>query len=157
MPRTERPLERDGSLLTQFAGDLRRLREKAGRPSYRALARRAHFSSTALSDAAGGRTVPSLAVTLAYVRTCGGNVEEWEDRWRALVAESIQTEKTIGVEVDCGQAPYRGLAPYQADDGEWFFGRERLVDELVARVDAQRFVAVLGHPARASRHCCARV
>lgn len=60
---------------------LRELREHAGRPSYRQLAQLAHYSHTALSQAAAGRTLPSLAVTLAFVRACGGDVEEWSARW----------------------------------------------------------------------------
>ena len=86
MPRAEQPLELDGSALSEFAAELRKLREKAGRPTYRELAARAHFSSTTLSDAAGGKRLPSLAVTLAYVRGCEGDVEEWEQRWHAVRA-----------------------------------------------------------------------
>ena len=50
---------------------LRELREHAGRPSYRQLAQLAHYSHTALSQAAAGRCLPSLAVTQAFVRACG--------------------------------------------------------------------------------------
>lgn len=87
MPRRERVLDAGDGPLVQFAAGLRRLREAAGCPGYRQLARRAHFSSTTLSDAAGGRRLPSLAVTLAYVRACGGDVAEWEKRWRATAAQ----------------------------------------------------------------------
>ena len=80
MPRTERPLDDQDSELGSFAADLRRLREKAGTPSYRELASRAHYSAAALSDAAGGRKLPTLAVTLAYVNACEGDPGEWEDR-----------------------------------------------------------------------------
>ena len=30
--------------------------------------------------------------------------------------------------------PFKGLAPFEAADEEFFFGRERLVDELVGRL-----------------------
>ena len=33
--------------------------------------------------------------------------------------------------------PFKGLAPFEAADAEFFFGRERLVDELVARLSRQ--------------------
>ncbi|WP_236583902.1 hypothetical protein [Streptomyces sp. MBT53] len=46
MPRAERPLDLDGGPLTCFAADLRRLREKAGGPPYRTMAKQAHYSST---------------------------------------------------------------------------------------------------------------
>ncbi|WP_168211166.1 nSTAND1 domain-containing NTPase [Actinosynnema sp. ALI-1.44] len=147
MPRAERPLDADGKALTGFAAELRRLRERAGSPPYRELARRAHFSSTTLSDAAGGRRVPSLAVTLAYVRACGGDATEWERRWRTLVAESARetdVENGTRVDQDNGTAPYRGLASYQAEDKDWFFGRERLIDEVADAVATKRFVMVFG-------------
>src|SRR4051794_21518474 len=86
MPRRERPLDPDGDPLSQFAVALRRLREKAGNPTYRDLARRAHYAAGTLSDAAGGRKLPTLAVTLAYVRACGGDVSEWEKAWHGLAA-----------------------------------------------------------------------
>jgi WD40 repeat protein/DNA-binding SARP family transcriptional activator len=40
--------------------------------------------------------------------------------------------------------PYRGLARYDAGDAELFVGRERLVDELVARLIDERFLVVVG-------------
>ncbi|MFC0104899.1 helix-turn-helix domain-containing protein [Kibdelosporangium aridum] len=68
MPRAERPLATGDSALLRFAADLRLLRQKAGNPTYRELAKRAHFSVTTLSSAANGRQLPSLNVALAYVR-----------------------------------------------------------------------------------------
>src|SRR5581483_1224546 len=40
--------------------------------------------------------------------------------------------------------PYKGLAPFGEADAELFFGRERLVDELVARVDESSLLALVG-------------
>jgi len=40
--------------------------------------------------------------------------------------------------------PYPGLRPFEADEAEYFFGRERQVDELLLRLRDHRFVAVLG-------------
>ncbi|MCE0446466.1 helix-turn-helix transcriptional regulator [Streptomyces tricolor] len=88
MPRAERPSTPDTGPLPRFAADLRKLREAAGRPPYRELARRAHYSSTTLSDAAGGRTFPSLSVTLAYVAACRGDCRAWEARWHAVAPPS---------------------------------------------------------------------
>ncbi|WP_290062931.1 helix-turn-helix domain-containing protein, partial [Amycolatopsis solani] len=138
MPRAENPLETDGSALTAFAAGLRALRENAGNPSYRELARRAHFSATTLSDAAGGRRLPSLAVTLAYVRACGGDGDEWERRWRATAAELTTPAPAAGT------APYRGLAAYDHEDADFFFGRDRLVETLLARIATHRRVIVTG-------------
>ena len=41
-------------------------------------------------------------------------------------------------------APYLGLASFQPTDAERFFGRERLVNDLVSRLARQRFLAVFG-------------
>ncbi|MFE2607772.1 WD40 repeat domain-containing protein [Streptomyces mirabilis] len=134
-------------MLTVFAADLRRLRAKAGSPPYRELGRRAHYSSTTLADAAAGRKLPSLAVTLAYVRACAGDPAEWEARWRATAAELAAEEPAESLPeapADGRRSPYAGLAAFQPEDAERFFGRERLTDDLVTRVRDHRFLAVFG-------------
>ena len=40
--------------------------------------------------------------------------------------------------------PFKGLAPFDAADAEYFFGRERLVDELVARLAEAPLLALIG-------------
>ncbi|MEV4894493.1 hypothetical protein AB0K48_34425 [Nonomuraea sp. NPDC055795] len=139
MPRAERPLDEGDSALLQFARDLRSLRDKAGKPTYRELSVRAHYSEAALSQAAAGRKLPSLAVTVAYVRACGGSADEWEERWREVAAELIGPEPG-----EQGEAPYVGLAPFQPEDAHRFFGRERLVEEVLSRLAHQRVVVLFG-------------
>ncbi|WP_158843649.1 nSTAND1 domain-containing NTPase [Saccharothrix deserti] len=141
MPRGERPLDVGDSSLLKFAADLRSLRDKAGGYSYRQLGARAHYSATTLSDAAGGRKLPTLAVTLAYVRACEGDVAEWEDRWRQVAAEVLPSPEP---EPDEGHPPYSGLAAYGTEDAEWFFGRDHLLDDLEQRIAHRRLVAVFG-------------
>ncbi|MFK0257983.1 hypothetical protein [Streptomyces sp. NPDC090445] len=145
MPRPERPLDPDTGSLTRFAADLRKLREAAGRPPYRALAKTAHYSSTTLSDAAGGNTFPSLAVTLAYVEACRGDRRAWEARWHAVAAE-IAASAEGGDPGETGRqgTPYAGLSAFQPEDADRFFGRERLTGELLAKVRDRRFLAVFG-------------
>lgn len=70
--------------IAKFAEDLRKLRAAAGSPSYRSLERVAHYSRTTLAQAAAGRVLPSLPVTLAFVAACGGDTVEWERRWRSV-------------------------------------------------------------------------
>ena len=81
MGRRERPLDPGAGPVERFASDLRALRRDAGEPSYRDLAKLAHYSATTLSVAAAGSALPSLDVALAFVRACGGDVAEWERRW----------------------------------------------------------------------------
>ncbi|HEX6470833.1 MAG TPA: helix-turn-helix transcriptional regulator [Streptosporangiaceae bacterium] len=71
--------------LAAFAHDLRKLRREAGSPPYRELARRAHFSASTLSTAAGGRSVPSLRVVQGFVVACRGDIAEWTSRWHELM------------------------------------------------------------------------
>jgi hypothetical protein len=145
MPRGERPLEAGDSSLLRFAGDLRQLRAQVGKPTYRVLAERAHYSVAALSEAAAGRKLPTLAVTLAYVRACEGNAEEWEKRWHELAAELAVASPAENVpDRDDEPSPYVGLAAFQAEDADRFFGRERMVDDLLDRLSKERFVAVFG-------------
>ena len=141
LPRGERPLDVGDGPLLRFAADLRSLRDRAGGHSYRQLGARAHYSATTLSDAAGGRKLPTLAVTLAYVRACEGDVTEWEDRWRQVAAEVLPSTDPGP---DEGHPPYAGLAAYGTEDAEWFFGRDHLLDDLEKRIAHRRFVAVFG-------------
>ncbi|QJT04710.1 hypothetical protein G9272_34075 [Streptomyces asoensis] len=145
MPRAERPLDLDTGPLTCFAADLRKLRETAGRPPYRTMAQKAHYSSTTLSDAAGGRTFPSLSVTLAYVEVCQGDRRAWESRWHAVAAEIAASAQGDGpAETSRQSTPYAGLSAFQPEDADRFFGRERLTDEALAKVRDHRFLAVFG-------------
>ncbi|GLF99960.1 helix-turn-helix domain-containing protein, partial [Streptomyces yaizuensis] len=125
----------------EFAFGLRKLRVEAGQPTYRVLASRAGFSVSALSQAAGGRELPSLRVALAYVRACGGEVGEWEARWRQAAA-AVRDTTTAGAGVEV--VPYRGLARYESGDGALFFGRERVTADVLALVGRRRFAAVFG-------------
>ncbi|MEV4312632.1 helix-turn-helix domain-containing protein [Actinocrispum sp. NPDC049592] len=140
MPARERPLDSDGGPLAEFAAALRQLRDQAGSPPYRELGRRAHYSAGTLSEAASGRKLPTLAVTLAYVQACDGDTADWEHRWHRLAA-ALATP--AGPEPG-SQSPYLGLAAFQAEDCARFFGRERLIDDLYARLTTRRFLAVFG-------------
>jgi WD40 repeat protein/class 3 adenylate cyclase len=40
--------------------------------------------------------------------------------------------------------PYKGLAAFEAADGDYYFGRERLIAELIARMVGSTFVGLIG-------------
>jgi WD40 repeat protein len=128
--------------IAAFAAELRELRERAGSPGYRELAARAGYSAAALANAAGGRRLPSLAMTLAFVRACDGDPGVWEQRWRHVAATS-STTPAEPVDGDRA-APYLGLASYGVEDADRFFGRVRMTARLVDLLDRHRFVAVFG-------------
>ena len=72
--------------LDSFARDLRALRAKA-ELDYPELAEVSHYTMKTLVSAAGGLRLPTLPVAVAYVRACGGNVAEWEERWQKLATK----------------------------------------------------------------------
>ncbi|GAA0648025.1 hypothetical protein GCM10010174_84310 [Kutzneria viridogrisea] len=139
MPRPERPLDPDGGPAQRFALGLRALRVAAGNPGYREMAARVHYSAAALSAAANGRKLPTLDIALAYVRACAGDEAVWRARWQEATQELTPPEPVFD-----GVAPYLGLAAFQSEDADRFFGRERLVADLVARLARAPFLAVYG-------------
>jgi hypothetical protein len=147
MGRPERPVIPGRGGAQRLAQELRQLRQNAGRPTYRELARRAHYSTTVLSEAASGRKLPTLAVTLAYVRACGGDADAFEERWRLAAVEAGAAGKTGtgGVALDRrSAAPYLGLAAFGTEDVDRFFGRDDVVADLVTRLRSRSFLAVVG-------------
>jgi len=72
--------------LESFARDLRALRGKA-ELDYPEMAEVSHYTMKTLASAAGGLRLPTLPVAVAYVRACGGDVAEWEERWQKLATK----------------------------------------------------------------------
>ncbi|MFG1609580.1 hypothetical protein [Actinoplanes sp. NPDC049265] len=144
MPRPERPLDGPDGPVARLAAGLRRVREKAGKPGYRQMAARANYSVATLSAAASGRRLPTLEVTLAYVAACDGDLREWERRWREAERLCVAPSDEPATGKGDGRSPYPGLAMFQPEDAELFFGRGALVDELVRRLGQRRFLTVFG-------------
>jgi hypothetical protein len=68
-----------------IAGALRALRDdKAGRPSYRWMAKQVPICQTALARAANGRQQPRWEVVRLYVLACGGDVDHFERLYLSL-------------------------------------------------------------------------
>jgi hypothetical protein len=113
--RAERPLDPDSGPVARFAHDLRELRRSAGSPTYRVLASRTHYSVTALSQAAAGHALPSLAITLAYAEACGGDPEQWGNRWHEL-AGSLERSADPSPAADMAEhasTPPRRVRPHR--------------------------------------------
>ncbi|MFE4966018.1 hypothetical protein [Streptomyces sp. NPDC056660] len=101
------------------------------------MAQRTGHGASTLSQAAGGERLPTLPVVLAYVRACGGDPEEWNERWREATAEPQ------GEYADA-ESPYRGLARFEPADAGLFFGRDGLTERLFQQASSRRFTAVFG-------------
>ncbi|NUR03555.1 MAG: helix-turn-helix domain-containing protein [Streptomyces sp.] len=138
MGRPETPLDPGAGPIPRFADELRLLRREAGSPTYRLMARRVRLSVTALSQAASGKRLPTLEVVRGYAQACGADPEVWERRWEAAAADVAAADRGDG------DAPYLGLARFEAGDRGLFFGREGLVKDLLALVREHRFAALLG-------------
>ena len=99
MPRPERPVDATAGPVERFAAELRILRAECG-ITYRDLASAAHFSKATLSSAAAGHRLPTWEVTRAYVRACGGDPEDWRDRWQAASTGTRQSADTSASAID---------------------------------------------------------
>lgn len=132
-------MDPDAGPIQRLAHELRALREQAGKPTYREMAGRTRYSTSALSQAAAGEQLPSLALVLAYAQALKADTGQWEERWREAhraVVRSGQDAEAV--------PPYRGLTRYEADDRELFFGRDNLVGALLELVGEHRIAAVFG-------------
>jgi hypothetical protein len=118
MGRPEEPLDRDGSLLREFAFWLRDLRRCSGL-TYERLAGQAHYAISTMQAAADGRRLPTLRVTLAYVAACGGDTGAWREYWtsvsRMLDANAPEGSVASVVPPWLNAMPGPGIAP----DSRW--------------------------------------
>ncbi|MFD9435770.1 hypothetical protein [Streptomyces sp. NPDC060002] len=137
MGRREKPVDPDAGPVQRLAHELRVLREQAGKPPYREMAQQAGYSITAMSQAAAGEQLPSLAVVRAYAEALDADPDEWERRWR-------EADTAVRAPAPDEKPPYRGLARFEPDDSDLFFGRDTLAAGLVKLVREHRFAAVFG-------------
>jgi len=117
------------SLLETSGGVARRVHEAASEWARREAARRVEAVA---GRAAAGRTLArALNVELA-----GTVVDLQSTRERAGLVAPDGDERLV--------CPYKGLATFDADDADYFFGRERLVADVIARLVGAPLLAVVG-------------
>jgi WD40 repeat protein/tRNA A-37 threonylcarbamoyl transferase component Bud32 len=91
----------------------------------------------AASRAAAGRTdLREVEAELA-----GKVIDLQLVREQAQVLSSPDTPARVAIEGTC---PFKGLASFEPVDADYFFGRERLVAELVARLVGAGFLGIVG-------------
>ena len=125
----EVPAER---LAAASGGVPRRVHDAAGEWARREATRRV--------DAAAMRAAPGRAEARALVANLAGTVVELQAaRERSELAAGEPGGPAVAV-----ACPYKGLASFQPDDAERFFGRERLVAAMVARLVGEPLLGVVG-------------
>lgn len=95
MGRPQKPLDRDGSPVREFAFWLRDLRRRAGL-TYDQLGRKSRYATSTVQSAAAGKRLPTLKVTLAFVRACEGELPQWREYW-TQVRRLLDEEAPPGV------------------------------------------------------------
>ncbi|MEV8637555.1 helix-turn-helix domain-containing protein [Streptosporangium sp. NPDC051023] len=117
-----------------FGRELSLLREQAGLTVRQVAAKVGTRSAhSTIGDWFAGRGLPATASRDLLVRVleaCGAGDAESAGRW----LEAWRRVRQAPGRRPPGPAPYRGLAGFGAEDSGWFFGREALTRELVAKV-----------------------
>jgi DNA-binding SARP family transcriptional activator/WD40 repeat protein/type II secretory pathway predicted ATPase ExeA len=131
---------RDVSRLRDLTGGVPLLvHEQASEWARQRVARRVEETTDRLT-AARSRVATSRSELADSVEGIGRLLEER----RAQLAGREATLETLGAHAAFAVCPYKGLARFEAADAVNFFGRERLVAELVARLAGARLLAVVG-------------
>ena len=119
-------------LLAASGGVARRVHEAASEWARREATRRV--------DAVAGRTAAGRSEARALEAELAGTVIDLQSARERAGHAAGAGERDVATAV----CPYKGLATFEADDAEYFFGRERLVAELVARLVGAPLLAIVG-------------
>ena len=118
-----------------FARELTLLRERAGL-TVRDVAKAIGVPDSTVGGYFSGRYLPPLKprdLVRSLVEACGVDatvVEEW------LEALS-RVRRAPGPRPAGAPIPYRGLASFQPEDADWFYGRQMLTDTLISHLRSQ--------------------
>lgn len=121
---------------TALARALTNLRERAGL-TVRQVAVATGISLSTLSGYYSGRHVPQVRppnVLRDILRACGVTEEVVVAQWTQAL---VRVRRRPGRPAAGTPSPYRGLACYEPEHADWFFGREAVVDAVLSRL-AQR-------------------
>ena len=119
-------------LLAASGGVPRRVHEAASEWARREATRRV--------DELAGRAAAGRSEARALEHELAGSVVDLQST-RERVGRFGRDGARPATQVVC---PYKGLAPFDRDDAEYFFGREELVAELVAHIAGAPLLAVVG-------------
>jgi WD40 repeat protein/DNA-binding SARP family transcriptional activator len=114
------------------------LRESSGIPQ------RVHQLAAELARGSAARRLGASASRAATERT---GLRATEDELAGDVVQLQSLRERAGrrdVISELVACPFKGLAPFDTDDAEFFFGRERLVAEMVARLAGAPLLGIVG-------------
>jgi Helix-turn-helix domain len=111
MPRPEKKITGDGPV-ADLAHELRELRIRAGRPTYRKMAQNARYSASVLAAAAAGNHCPTWQVVEAFIQACG---EQYDAAWRSMwvQAQKAAARRTPVQRRTAPGAPEAGTSPHR--------------------------------------------
>lgn len=96
------------------------------------------------------KKVNETKIKVGNIRDVSGKVAiAGHDIYEGYTAEQVsvlltQVTSTLQPKKFDGRSPYKGLDVFEEDDAEFFFGREKLVEDLVRRVKESRTVFITG-------------
>ncbi|MEV1072717.1 nSTAND1 domain-containing NTPase [Micromonospora parva] len=115
---------------SEFGRELTRLRQDAGL-TVRDVARATGVPASTLGGYFAGTHLPPLKppeLLTRILRACGTTDSPMVEQWHQALARA---RRAPGPRPMDAPVPYRGLAHFEAEHAEWFYGRERLVADLV--------------------------
>jgi WD40 repeat protein/energy-coupling factor transporter ATP-binding protein EcfA2 len=107
------------------------------------------FRSAVIEFILKGAGTGALLKELDERRTAQGLLDYWYNELPLKIRSPLDPQLAIfnlelAPSLDDKPSPYRGLSAFQEQDNQFFFGREELVDEMLATLETNRFLAVVG-------------
>ncbi|MDX6396220.1 MAG: hypothetical protein QOJ73_7283 [Streptosporangiaceae bacterium] len=133
--RDEQPDPRRVATQQDFGRELTRSRQRAGL-SVREVAKAAGIPTSTAGDYFSGRHLPPPTQPESLPRILAACGETDPARLREWGRALARARRTPGRRAAGTTAPYRGLASFEPEDAEWFFGREELTRHLLIRATA---------------------
>jgi WD40 repeat protein len=122
-----------------FARELTLLRERAGL-TVRDVAKSAGMPAATVGGYFGGRHLPPVKPghqLQNILRVCGVDDPAVTEEWLEALSRSRHAP---GKRPADAPVPYRGLASFQPDDADWFYGRQRLIAVATSHLRKQYLV-----------------